>query len=210
GAAPEGQNTSRRGAQLWPLVAGLVSAALLLWGANQLSWGFVADWRPGQDRLPGDIPGSAAVGGLAAVALLSLAAVAAVLGTRGWVRRGVGVVLALAGIWVLWSAISFDPGAAVGVVGDTGHVPVDPLSVADPGEGGPPWGRMLGGAGGVVLVLSGLSLVLRSGALPVLGGRYRTPADRRSAVPSDRQLWEAMDSGDDPTAARDQHDAARE
>ncbi|MBM7813619.1 Trp biosynthesis-associated membrane protein [Saccharothrix algeriensis] len=109
---------------------------------------------------------------LVPLALLCLAAIAAVAALGGWARRALGVVVAAAG------------GAA--------------LFLGATGPGALP-GHALAAVGGVLVLGAGLLLVARGSSLPRLGGGYQTPgAARRSADP-ERELWNALERGDDPT-----------
>jgi hypothetical protein len=45
-------------------------------------------------------------------------------------------------------------------------------------------------------------LMLCGHRMPRMGRRYRVPADRAS-VPQERQLWERIDAGEDPTVPDD-------
>ncbi|MGI5129420.1 Trp biosynthesis-associated membrane protein [Pseudonocardia sp. CA-107938] len=79
---------ARSGRTLAAAAAGLVIAALLVWGAAALPWPAGApSWTGG-------------------VALLALAGVAGVVATAGVARRAVGAVLAVAGIAVLAGSVS--------------------------------------------------------------------------------------------------------
>ncbi|MEV0680506.1 Trp biosynthesis-associated membrane protein [Actinosynnema sp. NPDC050436] len=107
------------------------------------------------------------------LALLFLAAIAAVVALGGWVRRVLGVLVLAAGVTAAWLAVAQD-----------GALP----------------GRATAVLGGLLAVAAGVVLVLRGSAMPRLGGGYQTPgAAKRSADP-ERELWNALERGDDPTA----------
>ncbi|CCH34080.1 Trp biosynthesis-associated membrane protein [Actinosynnema sp. NPDC047251] len=119
-----------------------------------------------------DRRGEVVLPALVPLALLCLAAIAAVVALSGLVRRLLGVVVLAAGAAALWSA------------------------VAEPGE---LLGRATAGLGGVLVLGAGVVLVVRGAAMPRLGGGYQTPgAAKRSADP-ERELWNALERGDDPT-----------
>lgn len=116
--------------------------------------------------------GGDVVPSLVPLALLCLAAIAAVVALAGWARRVLGGVVLLAGV-------------AAGFQGA--------------GADGPLTGRGLVLAGAALVVAAGLLLVVRGAAMPKLGGGYQTPgAAKRSADP-ERELWNALERGDDPT-----------
>ena len=202
------------GRRLGLAVAGLLVAALALWGASRLVW-VTAVWDvPLRGRVVGEAAGADAEPVLVGWALLALAAVAGVLATSGWGRRLVGVVVALAGAW-----------AAVRAVAALAAPPPDALPAAavragravavDAGVVGP----LVAAAGGLVLAAVGVLVVVAAPRLPRLGARYDAPgaragagtpdAARRRPRDPDQELWAALDEGRDPTgepAAPGAHD----
>jgi hypothetical protein len=112
---------------------------------------------------------------LTGVALLALAGVAGVLAAGGIVRRLVGGLLAVAGA-----------GQAVAAA----------VALGSGGTSAP----LLAVAGGAVLLVAGVLVVLRERRLPKLGARYAAAGDRRVPRDPDRAAWEALDAGEDPTA----------
>nr|WP_221473875.1 TIGR02234 family membrane protein [Planomonospora venezuelensis] len=142
---------------------------------------------------------------LGPVALAALAAVVAVLATRGWPRRAVGAVIALCGAGVaagVWAGTGQAALARAGVEKLTGPTGVGLFS-AEVRWGWP----AAAAAGGLVLLAAGAAAVLRGGRWPGMSARY----DRREAGPgtaagpaagpvTDRALWDALDRGADPTA----------
>lgn len=119
-----------------------------------------------------DRRGEVVVPALVPMALLCLAEVAPVVALGGWVRRVLGVVVVATGGTAAW------------------------LGVNGPGE---LLGRGFACLAGMLVVVAGVVLVMRGSAMPRLGGGYQTPgAAKRSADP-DRELWNALERGDDPT-----------
>ncbi len=127
-----------------------------------------------------------------ALALVALAGVVALLAARGWTRRVVGIVLALAGTGIVASAVGQLSAA---------RTPLWPLLTV---------------LGGLLVAVAGAGTVLRAGTWPALGARYDTPGQRRSAGDTPGQqrrsagdasgqrrsagdVWEALDRGEDPT-----------
>ncbi|GAA0229917.1 hypothetical protein GCM10010492_30470 [Saccharothrix mutabilis subsp. mutabilis] len=149
---------------LWIVVALLVLGAVALWGSSAMTWG--------STRLTPEATGAEVSPALVPTALLSAAAVAAVVALGGWVRRLVGVVLVLAGVAVAVTAVTAGP-------------PVTALLVAL--------------AGTACVAGAGVVLVLRGGAMPRLGGGYQTPGAARKSADPEREMWNALERGDDPT-----------
>jgi uncharacterized membrane protein (TIGR02234 family) len=184
--------------RLTTLVVLLVAAALALWGAGQLVWLRAAFDSPLRGRVTLTATGGQLRPELAGLALLALAGVAALLAAGRWVRRLLGLLLAAAGVWPVvrcgaWliggSTVSW-PGAPP----PTGSVPAGPM-VRTPAA-------LLGVAGGLVLLLAGLAMLVWAARLPGMGSRYAAPADARRAPDRDGELWRALDEGEDPTLTR--------
>ncbi|MEU5692601.1 Trp biosynthesis-associated membrane protein [Actinosynnema sp. NPDC020468] len=147
---------------LWTVVLLLLLGAVALWSSAALEWDASAH-RSGGAVEPALVP----------VAWLAVAAVAATVALGGWVRRVLGVVVALAGGTTVYLAVA-DAGGLLG--------------------------RGVGGLGGVLVLAAGLALVVRGSALPRLGGGYQTPGAAKRVVDPERELWNALERGDDPTA----------
>jgi uncharacterized membrane protein (TIGR02234 family) len=161
------------------------------------------------------VTGRTVDGAPTALALVALAGAVAVIATRGVVRRGVGVVIALAGIGIVWRA-AFAFGAigtprARDLVRDKHPSAASTTSVPQVSVH-PGW---------VVLTLACAVLVLVAGLLVTgygarwtgMSTRYESPAvqadpDAIAArrARADAALWTALDRGDDPTA-RDPREA---
>ncbi|TDV46225.1 tryptophan-associated transmembrane protein [Actinophytocola oryzae] len=110
-----------------------------------------------------------------AVALLALASVAGVFAVNGWVRRCLGAVIAVAGGFVCWQAIAAPGGENL-------------LS-----------GRGLALLGGVLFLAAGVLVVRYATTLPAMGARYQlVDAERRSGDP-DKDMWDDLSHGEDPT-----------
>lgn len=159
----------------------LLAAAGALWGAGEVSWTPELDLDPAEPVLgTGTTTSTAAADdapGLTPLALLSLAGLAGVFAAGGWARRLLGGVLALAGGFAGWQAISTDvPGG------------FDLLT-----------GRGVALLGAVLLVAAGVLVVWFAGRLPVLGARYQLAnATGRSGDP-DKDMWDGLSDGEDPT-----------
>lgn len=137
-----------------------------------------------------------------ALALVALAGVVAVLATRGVVRRGVGVLIALAGAGIIFgsalamSAVSVQRArdlvrAKHEVVGNTTavsrhvstHVGWAALSIT----------------GGVLVLCGGVLVAWRGARWAAMSTRYEPP-DSGARPKADARLWTALERGEDPTA----------
>lgn len=160
---------------LWIIAVLLVGTALALWGANQLSW--YPDV-PAPPRGTVLAPGVAAEPGgpsFTALALLALASLVGMFAVGGWARRALGAIIAVAGGFVCWRA------------------------VAAPGAWNLFTGRGIALLGGVLFLAAGLLIVRYATRLPTMGARYqRANAERRSGDP-DKDMWDHLSHGEDPT-----------
>ncbi|MDQ6650358.1 MAG: Trp biosynthesis-associated membrane protein [Actinomycetota bacterium] len=132
-----------------------------------------------------------------ALGLVGLAGVLALAATRRRGRLVVGVLVALAGAVVVVSSLRV-ASAVLPAVRRSGAL--DRAGAAASALAGPlpvtawPW---VSAAGGLLLALAGLLVVVRGPAWAALSARYEAP-ERRAAA-GEVSLWEALDRGDDPT-----------
>lgn len=128
--------------------------------------------------------------------LLLLAAVLAVWATSGWVRRAVGVLAVAASLVVLVAAVRSSPALL------STDVPVRFELVGVPSYSVTAW--WLPAAAGAVLGLAGGVLVAAYGhRWPGFSDRYRrepAAAPAPSGPLTERQAWDLLDEGQDPTA----------
>lgn len=150
----------------------LLLGALGLWASSRLTWATEAVERPGAGVSTIGRTGTDLVPELVPIAVLCLAAIAAVVALSGWPRQVLGVVVLLAGA-----------GAIALTIGGRGDLP--PRAVA-----------LLGA---LLIVVAGLALVVRGKAMPKLGGSYQTPGAAKRSTDPDKELWQALERGDDPT-----------
>ncbi|MFI9640060.1 Trp biosynthesis-associated membrane protein [Micromonospora sp. NPDC051925] len=158
-------------------------AATRTWSVEVIARGTLPPTR--QDRSGADL-----LPWLSALALVALAGGGAVLATRGWVRRLLGGLVTLLGL-------------AVAVGGGYGLV-------ADPGaETHRQWPAFCL-LGGLVAAGGGLLTARRGAGWPAMGARYeRTvradapsrPDGRPTADRGNREAWDALDRGEDPTVS---------
>lgn len=183
----------------------MVSGAVALGMAR--SW-FTATAAPqGLPRVTAEVTG----GGLAplagALALVPLAAVGAVLASRGWFRRAVGAVMTVCAGVVVIAALR--PGGSTELLeqglaakGWTAAAPYTTASAAWR------WVVLLGGIGCTVV---GALTLWRGPRWPTMGQRYDAIGDRSVAPPAggadepageldEESLWRALDRGHDPTS----------
>ncbi|OXM73484.1 MULTISPECIES: Trp biosynthesis-associated membrane protein [Amycolatopsis] len=173
---------------LWMVAAALLLAAAALWGSSQLVWaaeprdagvrGMVLDRHTGAEQS----------GALVPLAVLALAGVAGLIAAGGWLRRVLGVVVALAGIAAGWIAVD---GWRFG--GFPEGAPVAQIFA----------GRGLALLAGILMLVAGLTAIKGAGRMARMGARYEAPAGRKKAAKDpDAELWEALSEGEDPTTDR--------
>jgi len=132
---------------------------------------------------------------LQALGLVGLAGVPALAATRRAGRIVVGILLALTGGLVVVRA--------VGVL-------LDPAGAADVASTDPAGLELtawpaVAVAGGLLLVAAGLLVAVRGRRWAALGRRYEAPGAAGPPEPettgpvAERELWEALDRGEDPT-----------
>lgn len=170
--------TSRR-RPLWVVMLALVLASGALWWSSRLVWASQLRVLPGGAGTT-DVwrSGAEVVPALLGLAVVALAGVAGVVAVGGWLRRVLAVLLGLAGL------------VAVGVAGFAGGPAELPFL---------PWGRVLAGLAGVLLVLAGVLVLRFADRLPALGTAYRPPDEPTRSADPDRALWQALSEGRDPT-----------
>lgn len=208
------------------LLLGAMGAGLVLLSARQ---GWARVLTPAPAPLPASsvsVSGQDLVPLAGALALASLAGLLAVAATRGRVRRGTGVLLAVFGVAAAVavgthtsaaSVISASHAKAVSSAGSAtagGTSGVAPGTIPDgaaPGLttaghvtfAGFPWqGAALAGA--LLIVAAGLLTAWRGGRWPAMSSRYeRAPRPAPDAAdgpaPDPGSLWDALSRGGDPT-----------
>ncbi|WP_246613429.1 Trp biosynthesis-associated membrane protein [Paractinoplanes bogorensis] len=171
------------------LLACLAGAGLAIYGATR-TWSVLVVERPGLSDLRTARTGAEVAPWAIGLALVGLAGAGALLATSGRLRRGLGVLLALAGAGIAVSAI----------IGRAG------LETGDAGAGGTLW-PIVCAAGGVAVAWGGLTAARLGHLWPAMSARYeRKPAAVAPAAPIDtnkpvesRTAWDSLDRGDDPT-----------
>jgi uncharacterized membrane protein (TIGR02234 family) len=136
-----------------------------------------------------------------ALGFVLLAAVGAVIATRGWVRRGLGVLIMLAAAAVVVAAVH---------PGDTRGAIEQALSAkgwsGGPYDAGTSAWRWLAAAAGLGCLLTGMLTARYGGSWASMGARYDAPgrdadapAIETQGTPTETDLWRSIDSGRDPT-----------
>lgn len=123
---------------------------------------------PSRERV---MSGAAVAPAATAAAWIGFAGIAGIIATRSWGRIVVGVIVAVAALAGIVSAIA------------AWTMPWAPIAVA---------GLALTGSAGVLTVL-------RGARWPGLGSRYERSAPQAQGA-DDRATWDALDRGEDPTA----------
>ncbi|MFI0371645.1 Trp biosynthesis-associated membrane protein [Actinomadura sp. 1N219] len=143
----------------------------------------------------GDLGGAAGALGWAA-----LAGLAALFATRGRVRAGVGVLIALFGAGIAYASTAAVQRANVlSAAGDESAL----IKLgADPALQVNLW-WIVSVAGGVLLVVAGGVTAVRGARWPGMSARYERAAPRTPAADDDPSaLWKSLDRGEDPTAQK--------
>ncbi|GAB3461426.1 Trp biosynthesis-associated membrane protein [Streptomonospora sediminis] len=190
--------TQRRSrAEYAAVLIALAAGAGALAGASGRTWARAeialgGSLAPAPVALTGDdtAPGAFAMG------LAGLAALAAVLATRGLARRVLGGIVALFGIIGaagVWRGTRPQALADAAADRSTAHGEVEALHLAAA------W-PALAAAGAVLMVAAGAYTLLRGAAWPGMGSRYdrhSAPGAADSGDPA--ELWKSLSSGADPT-----------
>jgi uncharacterized membrane protein (TIGR02234 family) len=189
---------------------GLVVAAAALWGASRMTWVDVTSFDGlGQPRTTA-LSGASWSTALVPLAVLLLATAVAALAVRGWLLRALAVIAAITSAGMAYLAITLWVMRDVGVrASHLADVPVADLVGTQ---------RHYGGAVitviAAVVTLTCAAFLLRSAGNESSGAtRYArrggvTPAKAEDAM-SERQLWDALDEGLDPTQDRPTPDKGR-
>jgi uncharacterized membrane protein (TIGR02234 family) len=210
------------------LLTGAAGAGVVLLGARQeLARVIVHAPRP----LPDTVTAVSAQGvrpAISALAVAALASLAAVLATRGHLRRVTGVITMALGIGIVLLAVGQVSRAAVldaaarggasaatgaGAGTAAGSVTAGPGGGAVGSIGGFPARVMLEGgawqalmvAGAILVIAAGLAAAIRARSLPAMSARYeRQPKQSRpgqgQAPRKAPTMWESLSAGVDPTA----------
>lgn len=183
----------------------LVLSAVGLWIASRLTWVTIRSFDGLGQPKTAAITGATWSNALLPLGVLLLAAAVAGLAVRGWLLRGVAVLIAAVSLALGYLGVSLVQMPDVSVRGaDLAQVPVVSLVGSE---------RHLGGAAitiaAAVAALLAAVLLMRATPAGQSTGKYAAPAARRSAARtgdgavavSERGMWDALDEGRDPTEA---------
>lgn len=151
-----------------------------------------------------------------ALALVALAGVIAVLATKGWPRRVVGLVIALAGLALVWRSLTglqaISPERARTLVQDK-HPGIQLGSAVPQISVHAGWAVLSCGCG-VLVLLAGVLVAWRGQRWGAMSAKYEAPTGgaehpeprpesaedaERARLRADASMWSALDRGDDPT-----------
>ncbi|WP_433714816.1 TIGR02234 family membrane protein [Nocardia sp. CA-084685] len=212
---PTTPQTSKRRYPVGAIVL-LAIAAAALWGSSRMTWVTVSSTdgltEPRTDKLNGGVW----FGALTPLALVLLAAIAAVLATRGWLRRMFGVLIGLV------AAVTAVP--AFALLTRSGATAARAATLAElPGRATvtevvtSQFPAVLSLLGALAAFAAGVLLARMPEDAGRLSGKYDNPVFRRAAATeevtrqraadaaddngqlSERVLWDALDAGTDPT-----------
>lgn len=193
----------------------LVGTLLLLLAGGVL--GVVSASRPwGSARLASalspttiEVTGNDLVPLATALSLVAMAAVLVVPAARRWGRRVVGAILALAGAGLVVACFTVIASLQRRVVGWVADDPSGATASVDQVSTTALWPWACAVAG-LVMALAGVVVLARGPSWAGLGSKYerRTtttqattpPADSEAERVTDRETWDAIDRGEDPTA----------
>ena len=136
-----------------------------------------------------------------ALALVALAGVVAVLATRGLARRGIGGVLALAGLALAWRAVlaggPIGTGRARSLLA-THRRSVD-LTGLHPSVTTHAIWPVLTVLAAALIVAGGGLVAWRGAGWQAMSGRYEAPDPEQESARTATTMWTALDRGQDPT-----------
>lgn len=181
------------------LLAGLLGAIGVTVGGSR-PWASATSTQRGLPAIHVTASGADLAPLAGALGVVVLAAFGAVIATRGWVRRGLGILIAVACVVVLVATLL--PGAAGGdlrsALAARGWTGGGYTSATEA------W-RWLVLAAAVVAGVAGAATAVYGGEWAVMGARYDAPRGarlERQVAPeelTEDEVWRAIDSGRDPT-----------
>lgn len=194
----------------------LAIAAAALWGSSRMTWVTVSSTDGLTEPRTDELNGGVWFGALTPLALVLLAAIAAVLATRGWLRRMVGVLIGVV------AAVTAVP--AFALLTKSGATAARAATLAElPGRATvtevvtAPFPAALSLVGALAALAAAVLVARMPEAAARLSGKYDNPVFRRAAATeqvtrrrtdaaagdpgqlSERVLWDALDAGTDPT-----------
>jgi uncharacterized membrane protein (TIGR02234 family) len=197
---PVVRSTARRELTITVLLALL--GGIVAWVAAGRVW---ATGTAGEapSTLPVSATGNDLSAAVTALGLTALAGALALLATRQLPRRLVGGLLAAAGLGIAVNAVGARGAShAAHVLGEKAATKGFATS-AVAAHSASWW--LLAVVGGVLVTLAGVAAVARGGSWPGMSSRYENAAAPATARAADtgtaKDLWDALDRGEDPTDA---------
>lgn len=182
----------------------LTIAAAGLWVASRMTWVEVRTFDGLGPPRTSEVAGAHWSNALLPFAVLLLAAAVAGLAVRGWLLRGLAILVAFVTLALGYLGVSLIVTPDIGARGaELAGASVITLVGSDRHYGG----AIVTLASGAVALLAAVLLMRSAGSGGRSGSRYATPAARRAAGPdadagagvSERGMWDALDEGRDPT-----------
>jgi uncharacterized membrane protein (TIGR02234 family) len=176
------------------LVGVAVGGALILLASGRV-WATATVHVPGAPTSKVSVTGHAVEPALPALGIALLALAVAILAGRGLMRRLVGVTVTVVGGIALGVAIA-GRGAVSSAL--TGHE-IGDAGIPVHGSANGWW--LLAALGGLLTLLVGLVVTVRSGRWAAMGAKYEPPRLEAQAPtsPDAQGAWDALDRGEDPT-----------
>jgi uncharacterized membrane protein (TIGR02234 family) len=194
------QRLSSRTGYALTILVGLASSGLCALAVAR-PWAKATATVRGLPPIEASVDGADVAPVAAALAVVCLAGFGAVLATRGWVRRAIGVVIVAAAAAVV--VVAAVPASTTGLLED---------ALSAHGWTGGGYARSITGwriaavASGLVVMAAGAAVARFAGDWATMGARYDSPAEGRRAAAaaadepmSEAALWRALDDGADPT-----------
>jgi uncharacterized membrane protein (TIGR02234 family) len=222
GIGAPGTVAKARGEYLLALLLGAAGGGLILLALRQ-TWAHAVYTPP--HPLPAQdiaVSGQKLAPLASGLAIAGLACLAAVIATRGLLRRAAGVLLALIGTCAVAAAAAAVTSGAVlaaAASGDSSAVGFSGSTTSGAGSGaysstlsivgvasghavitGLPW-RAAAVVGGLAIGFAGVATAWRGTGWPVMSARYEQPAERaaRQAEQDSATMWESLSRDVDPT-----------
>lgn len=190
--------SSVRGGLPAALMLALAGSALLLAAAGR-TWARVVP-PEGLGRAAVEVAGSELVPLVSVGGVVGLAAVAALLGTRGVLRQVCGALVLLLGIGVVAGVAAAGPADHVRAAAADAPAATSTGAVRRGDVRRTGW-FAAGVTGGAVLACAGGLVVVRGRSWPGLSPRHeRRSGGQVSRAGTTDHMWEALDRGEDPTA----------
>jgi uncharacterized membrane protein (TIGR02234 family) len=195
-----GERIASRGGYAATILVGLAASGLCALAVAR-PWARAAATVRGLPPIEASVDGADVAPVAAALAVVCLAGFGAVLATRGWVRRALGIVIVASAVVVV--AVAVVPESTTGLLED---------ALAARGWTGGGYGRSVtawrvaAAASGVVVMAAGAVVTRFAGEWATMGTRYDSPSEGRQTSQaaadgpmSDAAMWRALDDGGDPT-----------